>query len=854
MPAKSNRSLLNVSANDGGNDKIQRWQQCSKCLNFYISNEHMLNCSDKNYENIPYVEQNGKYARLTTTEHKAEYLKDYSSLKSFMLNDMIFVSPQTLKQLNIHQSDEVLLVNNDRTKTSTVWQHSSLLLNQLSLSHSSIEQLNLNENDFITIQIIPEENIRHIANITLRVLFQCENQNEQRLITTCLKHQLMNRVVYSNQLIYFVFLGQPMNFIVQPILSFSKDQSYIPEQISSCTPIISLEKDDSNDLTNELSYLSIENNDSPSLITSVHHTVSTPKIHHITTKKFYRIRKNLTKINIQFENEEDNEKESDENCTSTTNVTMNDIGGLDEQKKELIELLSTNSISKNSIYSLNGILLHGSSGCGKTLLVEAICSQFNLKYSVVRIDFQDIYSRHYGESEMKLKKLFQKAATTSKLSSLILVENIDLLCPNRERTQHELERRLTTTFVQLLDQCFQTCRGQKQIFLLATTSRLDSIDSTLRRSGRIDREIEITIPNQNERYQILNIKLQSIQHHLTTEDLQLLAEKTHGFNGADLGNLCRQAAHFAMKSINENNVVITKTHFENALSIIKPSSMREVLLEIPKVKWSDIGGQQELKQKLEHMIVWPIKHPLAFKTMSIQPPKGILMYGPPGCSKTMIAKAVATESGLNFFAVKGPELFSKWVGESERAIREIFRRSRLASPAIIFFDEIDAIANQRSSNTGQTNVGDRVLAQLLNEMDGIEKLQGVTIIAATNRPDCIDPALMRPGRFDRIVYVPLPDELTRREIFDIRLRSLPCAQDIDLTRLVTMTCKYSGAEIASLCDEAALIALQENIHAQHVQWKHFEKAFDYVKPRTSDDTIKKFELFTKSYQTFVKSN
>ncbi|CAF3971256.1 unnamed protein product [Rotaria sordida] len=289
-------------------------------------------------------------------------------------------------------------------------------------------------------------------------------------------------------------------------------------------------------------------------------------------------------------------------------------------------------------------------------------------------------------------------------------------------------------------------------------------------------------------------------------------------------------------------------HFENALTVIRPSSMREVILEVPKVKWSDIGGQHELRKRLEEMVVWPLKYSHALDRLNVQVPKGILMYGPPGCSKTMIAKAIATESDLNFIAVKGPELFSKWVGESERAVRELFRRARLAAPAIIFFDEIDAIANSRSnSSNSQSNVSDRVIATLLIEMDGIEKLKGVTIIAATNRPDCIDSALMRPGRFDRLVYVPLPDEQTRLEIFQIRFRRSPIHSNIQIERLVELTKNYSGAEITAVCDEAALIALRDNIDAPHIEWHHFERALASIKPRTSDEHIRRLDAFTKQH-------
>ncbi|TDH07357.1 hypothetical protein EPR50_G00105100 [Perca flavescens] len=287
-------------------------------------------------------------------------------------------------------------------------------------------------------------------------------------------------------------------------------------------------------------------------------------------------------------------------------------------------------------------------------------------------------------------------------------------------------------------------------------------------------------------------------------------------------------------------VTVTRQDLQWAMSVVKPSAMREVAIDVPKVRWSDVGGMEEVKLKLKQAVEWPLRHPEAFIRMGIQPPKGVLLYGPPGCSKTMIAKALANESGLNFLAIKGPELLSKYVGESERAVREVFRKARAVAPSIVFFDEIDALASERGSSSGSSGVGDRVLAQLLTEMDGIEQLRDVTVLAATNRPDMIDKALMRPGRLDRIVYVPLPDAPTRQEIFSLQFRNMPVAQNVCLNDLVTQTNKYSGAEITAVCREAALLALQEDIKAQHVEARHFESALNTVKPRIPDSLIQSY--------------
>lgn len=338
------------------------------------------------------------------------------------------------------------------------------------------------------------------------------------------------------------------------------------------------------------------------------------------------------------------------------------------------------------------------------------------------------------------------------------------------------------------------------------------------------------------------------------DDRKQIADTTHGYVGADILCLCQQANINAIKREIEDVGKGTKIKLCDvtaAMTTIQPSAMREIQLEIPKVHWSDIGGQEEVKLKLKQAVEWPLRHPEAFSRMGIAPPRGILMYGPPGCSKTMIAKALATESGLNFLAVKGPELFSKWVGESERAVREVFRKARAAAPSIVFFDEIDALAIERGSSSGSSSVGDRVLAQLLTEIDGVQSLRDVTVVAATNRPDMIDKALMRPGRLDRILYVPLPDLPTRRQIFTIHLNRMPTGSTVDVDKLVTATDKYSGAEVSAVCHEAAMFALQEDILSKKVEQRHFDKALTVVSPRISDQLIQFYQNYhlTSGLQT-----
>ncbi|CAF1428014.1 unnamed protein product [Rotaria magnacalcarata] len=788
MRNSKTRSSLNVSLTT--NESSFRWQKCSQCLKSTPCTVDNHQCSEE-LEGL-FVERNR--ARLLIQEHKADYFKDLT-LPSFMHTDCIFISPETMRLLeDMHRNEHVLLtaITKDQQRslrTGLLWPNSVLADNQVAINRTMIDQLS--EQQMIEIQAIPSDHIHDTANITLSAVTPCESRstNERRLITICLKYQLANRIIFYGQQIDFVYIGQSITFRIE-------------------------QPDNDINLMNSLHSLSLDGN----------------------LPSFYRISPSITSINIHFESTTLNKN------NQVKSISLSDIGGLKKEKSELIDLFLS---SATNYIPPRGILLHGPKGCGKTMLINAITHEISA--SIIRINPSDVYSRHYGESETKLKQLFAQTTTTMNENInkkyVLVVENIESLCPNQERITQQLERRLTTTFIELLDRYLD---GQK-IFLIATTNRLDSVDTDLRRPGRIDEEIEIGIPNQQDRLEILIIKLEKISNDLNDEQFKLIAERTHGFSGSDLENLCRKANNYARKN-KQTNINLNIEHFEHALTVIRPSSMREVILEVPKVKWSDIGGQHELKQRLEEMVVWPLKYSHALDRLNVQVPKGILMYGPPGCSKTMVAKAIATESDLNFIAVKGPELFSKWVGESERAVRELFRRARLAAPAIIFFDEIDAIANSRSnSSNSQSNVSDRVIAALLIEMDGIEKLKGVTIIAATNRPDCIDPALMRPGRFDRLVYVPLPDEQTRLEIFEIRFRSSPIHSNIQKERLVELTKNYSGAEIAAVCDEAALIALRDNIDAPYIEWQHFERALMSVKPRTSDEHIRRLDAFTKQH-------
>ncbi|XP_038604351.1 ATPase family protein 2 homolog, partial [Tachyglossus aculeatus] len=523
-------------------------------------------------------------------------------------------------------------------------------------------------------------------------------------------------------------------------------------------------------------------------------------------------------------------------------VTYDSIGGLGPQLQEIRELIELplqqpQLFHRFGIPPPRGVLLYGPPGTGKTMIARALASQAGAHMAV--INGPEIISKFYGETEARLREIFAEATLRS--PSIVFIDELDALCPKREKAQNEVEKRVVASLLTLMDGIGSE-GSLGRVLVLGATNRPQALDPALRRPGRFDKELEIGVPSAPARLDILRKLLRPVPHALSPDQLARLADAAHGYVGADLKALCDQAGLQALRrALREtpdtpdralaSSVRVTFGDFQRGMRDVRPSAMREVAVDVPKVSWADIGGLADVKVKLQQAVEWPLKHPEAFATMGIEPPKGILLYGPPGCCKTMIAKALANESRLNFLVVKGPELMSKYVGESERAVREIFRKARAVAPAIIFFDELDALAVERGSSSGAGNVADRVVAQLLTEMDGVEQLTGVTILAATNRPDRIDKALLRPGRIDRIIYVPLPDAGTRREVLALQLRSMPVGQDVSPDHLLQRTDGYSGAEIAAVCREAALLALQEDLQAQSIMGRHFDQALDIVTPR-----------------------
>jgi len=540
-------------------------------------------------------------------------------------------------------------------------------------------------------------------------------------------------------------------------------------------------------------------------------------------------------------------------------VTYEDIGGLDEavtKIREMVEipLKHPEVFERLGVEPPKGVLLYGPPGTGKTLLARAVANESDAYF--ISIAGPEVVSKWVGESEKKLRKIFEEAEKNA--PAIIFIDEIDAIAPKRGETQGEVERRMVAQLLAVMD----GLKARGKVIVIGATNRPNDVDPALRRPGRFDRELEIGVPDRKGRLEILKIHTRNMPLAKDV-DLNKLADITHGFVGADLAALCKEAAmNVLRRALPElkwkegeplpkeflEKLIVTMKDFRAALKVVRPSSMREVLIETPKVGWSDVGGLKEVKQKLKESIEWPLKHSKAFSRLGIRAPRGILLMGPPGCGKTLLAKAVAKESEANFISVKGPEIFSKWVGESEKAIREIFRRARQVSPCVIFFDEVDSLAPRRGLGDG-SRVTEKVIAQLLTEMDGLEELSDVVIIAATNRPDIIDPALLRPGRFDRLILVPPPDKEARLSIFKVHTKHMPLAKDVDLEKLAEETEGYSGADIEAVCREAGLFALRESMDAKEVKAKHFKKALSIVKPSLSKNDIKTYEKFMEGYKT-----
>ncbi len=533
-------------------------------------------------------------------------------------------------------------------------------------------------------------------------------------------------------------------------------------------------------------------------------------------------------------------------------VSYDDIGGLGDAVRKIREMVELplrhpELFKRLGVEAPKGVLLHGPPGTGKTMLAKAVAGETSSNF--ISIGGPEIVSKFYGESEGKLREIFKEAEENA--PSIIFIDEIDSIAPKRDEVNGEEERRIVAQLLSLMD----GLNSRGKVVVIGATNRPNSIDEALRRPGRFDREIEIGIPDRDGRLEILQIHTRGMPLDEDV-DLKWLADKTHGYAGADISALTKEAAMAALRRVLPdvdleaeeiprevlNNILVTKDDFKNALKDMQPSTMREVLIEKPNVKWEDIGALEEAKQELKEAVEWPLKFGKVFDHMNAKPPKGILLYGPPGTGKTLLAKAVATESEANFIAVKGPEFLNKWVGESEKAVRETFRKARQASPCVIFMDEIDSIAPERGTG-GDSNVTERVISQMLTEMDGLEGLNNVVVIAATNRPDIMDPALLRPGRFDKSIYIGPPDKESRKSIFGIHTGKRPMGEDVNLDDLAERTEGCTGADIAAICNEAVMNAVrrlvaggkmptEEEIAACKVEAEDFDKALDKFGPES----------------------
>lgn len=534
-------------------------------------------------------------------------------------------------------------------------------------------------------------------------------------------------------------------------------------------------------------------------------------------------------------------------------ISYEDIGGIKNEVSRLREMIELplrhpELFKRLGVEAPKGVLLHGPPGTGKTLLAKAVAHETNANFYT--IGGPEIMSKFYGESEERLREVFKKAEENA--PAIIFIDEIDSIAPKREEVSGEVERRVVAQLLSLMDG--MSSRGK--VVVIGATNRINAIDPALRRPGRFDREIEIGVPDRDGRLEILQIHTRGMPLEKDV-DLGVIANMSHGFVGADLQAVAKEAGIRALRRVlpeidltTENipsdilkKIVVTMDDFLSVIKEIEPSALREVFVEIPDVKWDDIGGLEDVKQELQEAVEWPLKYQALFLHSDATPPKGILLYGPPGTGKTLMAKAAAHESEANFISIKGPELLSKWVGESEKGVREVFRKARQAAPCIVFFDEIDAIAPTRGGMGSDSHVTERVISQLLTELDGLEVLSNVIIIAATNRPDIIDAALLRPGRFDRLLYVPPPEKESRIKIFKIHTSKKPLADDVKIETLAAHTEGYTGADIAALASAAVMLALREHIEKYKdpkkaesaktelkLHMKHFEEAMKKIRP------------------------
>ncbi|XP_015181076.1 PREDICTED: spermatogenesis-associated protein 5 [Polistes dominula] len=777
---------------------------CEKCQCIYGQNDvtlHESNCppSFDNW-NHSFIFNDTLHSTLEVYKAPAP-----TNISTQDLNDMVFVSQTVMQLCNIAIADPVIIATKNSILVKIAWLANDKSLLSVSLPKSTIELNNLKD-------LIKVQSAKGNISVAKEFTVKCAGKHALLHMSTDLEILFKNsnegKIFCVGNKISISYYGRKMVYVIvaasEQIVDHNDDTTHVDDDLLTAFNRLHLNTDKSN-------------------------------------VKYYKALYS-TKWIIQ------NDVSITEEEQKKVKYKIEDIGGYNDLIADIKDVMdiALNKCNIGDFFIGKGILLYGTPGVGKSMIANAIISDYNIKCFIVHSS--DIYSKSMDEAEKKLKDIFTEAKDNT--PCIILLEDIDTLCPKRISSSTDQGRRVLATITSFFDELQNT---KDNIIVMATTSRIEFVDVSLRRPGRIDKEFEVYVPLQSTRLEILSKLLKRIPNTLLQQDLVNISFSTHGFVGADIYGLCSHALMAAVKRQHSINVTDTKTNeiivtiddFNKALTVTKPSAMKEILVEVPQVRWSDIGGQRELKLKLKQSIEWPLRHPEAFTRMGITPPRGVLMFGPPGCSKTMIAKALATESKVNFLNIRGPELFSKWVGESEKAVRDVFHKARQVAPSIIFIDEIDALGGERGSSSGNSgnNVEQRVLAQLLTELDGVTALGNVTLVAATNRPDKIDKALLRPGRLDRIIYVKLPDCQTRQEIFEIKLKKMPIAEDVNILDLVELTEGYSGAEIQAICHEAAMNSLEENLDAAIVTKDHFKVALSIVTPRTPTSLIQLYENY-----------
>lgn len=550
-------------------------------------------------------------------------------------------------------------------------------------------------------------------------------------------------------------------------------------------------------------------------------------------------------------------KKAVEEKAGGSTIRYEDIGGLKEEIETIREMIEVpmrypQVFKKLGVSPPKGVMLYGPPGTGKTLLAKAVANETEAHF--ISLAGPEIMSKFYGQSEENLRNVFKEAQQNA--PSIIFIDEIDAIAPSREEVSGEVEKRVVSQLLTLMD----GLEARGEVVVIAATNRPDAIDPALRRPGRFDREIQIGIPDRNGRKEVLQIHTRGMP--LTDKvNLDKMADVTHGYSGADLEALSKEAAMRALRRVMPDikklkegeitkdildKITVTEKDFEEAMKKVEPSAMREVLVEIPRIKWEDIGGLKSVKEELIESVEWPLKHTKYFDQVGVSPPRGILLYGPPGTGKTLLAKAVANESSANFISVKGPELLNKYVGESERGVRKVFRRARQVAPAIIFFDEIESLTGTRGGMGDSSGVKESVVAQLLSEIDGVAELKDVVLIGATNRPDLVDPALLRPGRFEKLVYVPLPDKESRKEILKVHTRNTSLASDFKIEKIVEKTEGYSGADIEAVVRKAGMLAIKDALDKKNTEakitMKHFEEALTKVRPSVKKGTEAMYQM------------